>query len=336
MEYVRLGKSGLKVSRICLGTMTFGGGADEDTSFKLMDRFMELGGTFLDTADAYTGGVSEEIVGRWIKTRGVRAQVVLATKVYSQTGPGPNERGLSRIHIQKGVEDSLRRLQTDAIDLYQIHRWDFESEPEETLETLNDLVRQGKVRYIGCSNLAAWQLSRYLALSKEHGWSRFVSLQPIYSALNRSIESEVLPLCAEAGLGVIVYNPLAGGVLTGKYARGVRPPSGTRLGDMAGYQGRYFTETALDLVDRFVETAEARGVTPAQLALAWVMAEPRVTCPIIGARNMAQLNDTMGGLEVALTAEERAEIPAVLPGRWVGADPVYDRKVMGQTVRREP
>jgi aryl-alcohol dehydrogenase-like predicted oxidoreductase len=325
MEYVRLGRSGLQVSRICLGTMTFGTGADEGMSFELMDRFMELGGTFLDTADQYTAGVSEQIVGRWIAERGVRDQVVLATKVYSPMGDGPNERGLSRIHIQRGVEDSLRRLQTDVIDLYQIHRWDFESEPEETMEALNDLVRQGKVHYVGCSNLKAWHLYKYLTLSKENGWSRFISIQPPYSALNRSIENEVLPLCAEEGLGVIVYNPLAGGFLTGKYARGKTPPSGTRLGDMTVYQGRYMTETALDIVDRFVGAARARSVTPAQLALAWVMAEPRVTCPIIGARNLKQLNDTIGGMGLSLTPEERAAIPAVLPGRWVGVDPVYDR-----------
>jgi aryl-alcohol dehydrogenase-like predicted oxidoreductase len=325
MEYVRLGKSGLQVSRVCLGTMTFGGGADEAMSFKLMDRFVELGGTFLDTADQYSTGVSEQIVGRWIKKRGLRDRVVLATKVFSPMGDGPNERGLSRIHIQQGVDDSLRRLQVDFIDLYQIHRWDFESEPEETLEVLNDLVRQGKVRYIGCSNLKAWHLYKYLTLSKDRGWSRFISLQPPYNALNRSIENEMLPLCAAEGLGVIVYNPLAGGFLTGKYAREEAPRSGTRMGDMTVYQGRYMTEAAMDIVDRFVDAAKERGVTPAQLALAWVMAEPRITCPIIGARNLDQLNDTIGGMDTTLTPEERAAIPAIAPGRWVGVDPVYDR-----------
>ena len=238
---------------------------------------------------------------------------------------GPNGEGLSRVHLIKACEDSLRRLQTDHIDLYQIHRWCLESEPEETLEALNDLVRQGKVRYIGCSNLKAWHLAKYLNLSSAKRWSRFISIQPIYSALNRGIENEVLELCAEEGLGVIVYNPLAGGVLTGKYARGATPAPGTRLGDMTVYQGRYLTEAALDLVDAFVAAAKARGVTPAQLALAWVMAEPRVTCPIIGARTMAQLDDTIGGIDVQLSTEERAEIPAIQPGRWVGIDPVYDR-----------
>ncbi|MGC9522440.1 MAG: aldo/keto reductase [Anaerolineae bacterium] len=325
MDIVRLGRSGLKVSRICLGTMTFGAGADEATSFKIMDRFTELGGTFLDTANVYNDGLSERIVGKWIKERGVRDDVVLATKVYGATGPGPNERGLSRINIQRAVEASLRRLQVDVIDLYQIHRWDFASEPEETLETLNDLVRQGKVRYIGCSNLRAWQLSRYLSIAKENHWSRFISIQPLYSALNRSIENEVLPYCVEQGLGVIPYNPLAGGVLTGKYKRGEPLPPDTRLSDRETYRERYYTDRTFDIVERFVEAAETYGVTPAQLALAWVLAEPRITAPIIGARTLAQLNDTLGRLDFSLTLTEREAIPSVLPGRWVGKDPVYDR-----------
>jgi len=325
MDIVRLGRSGLKVSRICLGTMTFGAGADEATSFDLMDRFTELGGTFLDTANVYNGGRSEEIVGRWIKERGVRDRVVLATKVYGATGTGPNEAGLSRLHIHRAVEASLRRLQTDVIDLYQTHRWDFEAPPEETLEALNDLVRQGKVRYIGCSNLKGWHLTRYLALAEQHHWSRFVSIQPLYSALNRSIENEVLSICANEGLGVIPYNPLAGGVLTGKYKRGEPLPEDTRLSDSEGYRERYYTETTFDIVEAFVEAAAAHGITPAQLALAWVLAEPRITSPIIGARNLRQLNDTLGRLDFRLTPEERAALPSVLPGRWVGKDPVYDR-----------
>jgi len=192
MQYRRLGRSGLVVSRACLGTMTFGREADEEMSFRLMDAYWEAGGNVLDTADAYSTGVSEQIVGRWIKDRGVRDRVVLATKVYGTMGPGPNDGGLSRIHIQQAVEASLRRLQTDVIDLYQIHRWDFGSEPEETLGALDDLVRQGKVRYVACSNLKGWHLQRFLALADLRGWSRFVSIQPIYNAINRSIEAEVL------------------------------------------------------------------------------------------------------------------------------------------------
>jgi aryl-alcohol dehydrogenase-like predicted oxidoreductase len=325
MEIIRLGRSGLKVSRICLGTMTFGSGADETTSFALMDRFTELGGTFLDTANVYNAGLSEEIVGRWIKERGRRDQVVLATKVYGTTGPGPNEVGLARIHIHRAVEDSLRRLQTDVIDLYQIHRWDLEAPPEETLEALYDLVRQGKVRYIGCSNLKGWHLTRYLALAEQHHWPRFVSIQPLYSALNRSIENEVLPVCTNEGLGVIPYNPLAGGVLTGKYKRGEPLPEDTRLSDSEMYRQRYYTDATFDIVEAFVEAAAAHGVTPAQLALAWVLAEPRITSPIIGARNLRQLDDTLGRLDFRLTPEERDAIPSVLTGRWVGRDPVYDR-----------
>lgn len=325
MDYTRLGRSGLKVSRVCLGTMTFGREADEAMSFKLMDRFLDVGGNFIDTANAYSTGASEEIIGRWLQRRSVRDRVVLATKVFGVMGPGPNDGGLSRLHIQQAVEASLRRLQTDVIDLYQIHRWDAETPIAETLEALNDLVRQGKVRYIGCSNLATWHLARYLHTAEQHNWTRFVSLQPIYNALNRSIELELLPLCADEGLGVISYNPLAGGMLTGKYKRDETMPTGARLEAFQLYYERYYTSAALDVVDRFVACAQERGVTPAQLALAWVLAEPRVTCPIVGARNLEQLDDTLQGLQLKLMPAERAEIPAVPMGHWVGKDPVYER-----------
>ena len=325
MEQVRLGRTGLKVSKICMGTMTFGAAADEATSFRIMDRYVELGGTFIDTADQYVDGVSEQVVGRWIKQRSMREKVILATKVYTQMGPGPNDGGLSRYHVIKACEDSLRRLQTDVIDIYQIHRWDPETPPGETLEALNDLVRQGKVRYIGCSNLKAWHLAKYLRLSDENHWSRFMCLQPIYSALNRSAEAEQLDLCAEEGLGVIVYNPLAGGMLTGKYRRGMDMPQGARITESDVYYRRYYTEQALDVVEGLIEAAHERGATPAQLALAWVLGEPRVTCPIVGARTVEQLEDTLGGLAISLSPAERAAIPAVLPGRWVGEDQTYDR-----------
>jgi len=325
MEYVRLGYAGVRVARVCLGTMTFGREADEEMSFHIMDRYVELGGNFFDTADAYSAGASEEIVGRWLKKRGARHDIVLATKVHTTMGPGPNDGGLSRLHIQQGVEDSLARLQTDVIDLYQIHRWDPEVPVEETLEALSDLVRAGKVRYIGCSNLTAWQLSKFLYTADLFGLTRFISLQPIYNAINRGIEREVLPLCEDAGLGVIPYNPLAGGMLTGKYKRGEQLPSGARLGAFSAYYDRYYTDMSFDVVEAFVAKAEERGVSPAQLALAWVLADPRVTCPIMGARNLEQLNDTIQGLDIRLTPEERDEIPAVPPGHYVGEDPVYDR-----------
>ena len=316
----------MKVSRICLGTMTFGREADEKTSFRIMDRYVELGGNFFDTADVYSTGKSEEVVGRWLKQRGARDDIVLATKVYGAMGKGPNDKGLSRLHILRAVEASLKRLQTDVIDLYQIHRWDPEATPEETLEALNDLVREGKVHYIGCSNLAAWQLSKYLHIADRRLWTRFISIQPVYNALNRSIENELLPLCQEEGLGVITYNPLAGGMLTGKYRRGEKLPKGVRLETFPMYHNRYFTDEALDIMERFVAAAKQKSVTSAQLALAWILGEPRVTCPIVGARNLEQFNDTLGALKITLSPEERAAIPSVLPGRWIGKDPVYERE----------
>jgi len=325
MKIVSLGRSGLKVSQVCLGTMTFGREADEATSFSIMDYFMEQGGTFLDTANAYSAGATESVVGRWIKARRNRDRVVLATKVFGQMGDGPNDAGLSRIHIHRAVEASLARLQTDAIDLYQIHRWDPGVPMAETIDALDDLVRQGKVRYVGCSNVRAYQLQGCLDYAREHSRSPFISLQPAYNALNRSIEAELLPLCAEQGIGVLSYNPLAGGMLTGKYRRGAPLPKGARLEAFPFYHDRYYTEQALDIVERFLQEATRRGVTPAQLALAWVVAEPRVSCPILGARSREQIADSLKGVEIGLSAEERAVIPAVPTAHWVGEDPVYGR-----------
>ncbi len=327
MDIVRFGNSGVKVSRLCLGTMTFGREADEATSFAIMDRFIELGGNFFDTANTYTAGKTEEVVGRWLKERGARDKVFLATKVYAKMGPGANDGGLSRYHIQRAVEDSLRRLQTDVIDLYQIHRWDPGVPVEETVAALSYLVDQGKVRYLGASNLQAWQLSKFLYTADRLNEYRFISLQPIYNAISRGIENELLPLCQAEGIAVMPYNPLAGGVLTGKYKRGEALPEGARLQFLKNYYDRYYNEEALDTADRFVQAARERGVTPAQLAMAWVLAEPRVTCPIIGARNMEQFEDTLGALEVKLTPEEREALPSAKPGQWFGVDPVYDRKL---------
>lgn len=326
MEYRKLGKSGVKVSPVCLGTMTFGREADEAESFAIMDYFVEQGFNFLDTADGYSAGAAEEIVGRWMKERQNRRDLVVTSKVFATMGPGPNEKGLSRLHIQMAVEDSLRRLQTEVIDIYQVHRWDFDTPPEETLEALNDLVRQGKVRYLACSNLKGWQLAQYLYLADAHLQSRFVSLQQCYNALNRSAELEVLPLCEDQGLGVIPYNPLAAGVLTGKYKRNEELPTGSRLAGYDTYRSRYLHDEMFNLVDEFVAMAKAMDITPAQLAMAWVLGEPRVTAPIVGTRNLEQLQDSLQGAAVKLTPEQRAAVPAVAPGRWIGEDPVYDRK----------
>ena len=330
MDQLNLGRAGIRVSRVCLGAMTFGREADEETSFRIMDTFVEAGGTFIDTANSYSRGGSEQVLGRWLKARGNRERIVVATKVYGVMGEGPNERGLARINILRAAEASLRRLQVDVIDLYQIHRWDPGVGAEETLEALTDLVRQGKVRYLGCSNLSAWQLAKYLGIAERRRLGRFVSLQPVFNALNRSAENELLPLCEDEGIGVICYNPLAGGVLTGKYRRGdALPDHGNRLADNAGYRKRYYYDETFDIVERFVAHAGDRGVTPAQLALAWALCEKRLSCPIVGARTVEQLRDSLGGLAIALTAEERKEVPAVEPGRWVGLDPVYDRERTG-------
>jgi aryl-alcohol dehydrogenase-like predicted oxidoreductase len=325
MKVVSLGKSGLKVSQVCLGTMTFGREADEATSFAIMDAFVEQGGTFLDTADAYGTGATESVVGRWLKARGNRDRLVIATKVFHPMGDGPNDGGLSRVHVHRAVEASLRRLQTDVVDLYQIHRWDPSVPVEETIDALDDLVRRGKVRYLGCSNVRAYQLQYCIDYARARSRSPFISLQPAYNALNRSIEVELLPLCAHEGIGVMSYNPLAGGMLTGKYRRGEPLPRGSRLEAFQFYHDRYYTEQALDIVGRFQQEASRRGLTAAQLALAWVLAEPRVSTPILGARSLEQFADSLKGLEVRLTPEERAAIPAVPPAHWVGEDPVYGR-----------
>ena len=325
MNHKRLGRCGLRVSPVCLGTMTFGREADEETSFAIMDYFVEQGYNFLDSADAYSRGGSEEVVGRWMWARRNRHRVILATKVFGAMGLGPNDGGLSRLHIIAAVEGSLRRLRTDRIDIYQIHRWDPNVPPEETLEALNDLVRRGKVCYIACSNLCGWQLAQFLYLADAHLLDRFVSVQPVYNALNRSIELEILPLCADQGLGVVPYNPLAGGVLTGKYKRGAEPPPETRLHVNEGYRQRYLDRDSYTLVEQFLNAAARLEVTPAQLALAWVMAEPRITAPIVGARSLEQLQDSLKGAELSLAPEQRASIPAVPSGRWIGIDPIYDR-----------
>ena len=310
MEYRRLGDTGLMVSELCLGCMTFGREASEEDSKRLVDRFLEAGGNFIDTADVYSKGVSEEITGRAIK--GVRDDVVLATKVYFPMGEGPNDTGLSRKHVTQGCEDSLRRLGTDYIDLYQVHCWDSATPLKETLSALTDLVRSGKVRYIGVSNFTGWQLVKSVCLSEANGLERFVCLQPQYSLVERNIEREILPICLEEGLGVIPWSPLGGGFLSGKYRREEEPPEGSRISEavasMEEHWDRRATErnwAALDVVGRISEETDK---SYAQISLNWLLRQDGVTAPIIGARTLEQLEDNLGASGWTLDEEQVEEL----------------------------
>ncbi|MHB8452027.1 MAG: aldo/keto reductase [Mycobacteriales bacterium] len=314
MEHVRLGRTGLMVSRLCLGTMTFGLQCDEETSRAILDRAAAAGVTFLDTADVYplggsleTVGRTEEIVGRWLAGR--REQFVVATKCFGATGPAAWDWGNSRKHILTAVEASLRRLGTDYIDLYQLHGPDATTPIEETLEALDSLVRSGKVRYVGCSNFLAYQVALALGRSDARGLVRFASVQPRYNLLFRAGERELLPLCLEEGVGVIPYNPIAGGMLAGKHDRTRPPPEGTRftLGSAAGiYQGRYWHDDVFDTVDALTALARETGVELATFATAWVLSHPAVTAPIIGASRPEQLDATLAGAECWLEPEVKA------------------------------
>ncbi|MBY0228198.1 MAG: aldo/keto reductase [Gemmataceae bacterium] len=308
MQTRRLGRTGLKVSALCLGTMTFAAQADEAESRRIMDRAAEAGIDFIDTADCYpvpidlaTAGRTEEIVGKWLK--GKRRKFVLATKCRVRVGPGPNDEGLSRRHIMKACEDSLKRLGTDRIDLYQAHSPDPDTPLDETLRAFDDLVGQGKALHIGCSNYPAWQLALAVGLSEREGLARFDCLQPRYNLLHRDIEAEHLPLCRNQGIGVIAYNPLAGGLLTGKYATPETIPLGTRFSlGKAGelYRERYWHKAQFDAVEALKRHFDAKGMPLATAAVAWVLAQPGVTSAILGASRADQLDDTLAGAEAAL------------------------------------
>jgi len=308
MNYRRLGRTGLQVSEICLGTMQWGWTADEATSWEVMDAFMAGGGNFIDTADVYSfwakdnpGGVSEQIIGRWMKERGNRNDIVLATKVRGRMWPGPNGDGLSRAHIMRACEDSLRRLQTDVIDLYQTHWYDAGTPIEETLEALDLLVQQGKVRYIGCSNYPAWRLMQALWASDKRNLVRFDSIQPHYSLVHRAeYERELKDVCLTYGVGVIPYSPLAAGFLTGKYTR----DSETQSERAKQIQQRYFNERGWHALDEVRAVAAEVGTTPTGVALAWMLAQDGMTSPIIGANSVAQLGESMAACDVTLSAEQ--------------------------------
>ena len=322
MEYRRLGNTGLRVSELCMGTMTFGsnffgiGALGQEASEELVARALEAGINFFDTANVYSYGESEEILGRAIKNLGAaRESVVVATKVRGAMSEGAsagtgdvNNVGLSRKHVMEACEASLRRLGTDYIDLYQVHGWDALTPVEETLRALDDLVRQGKVRYLGCSNWTARHLSKSLAVSGGRGWERFVSLQAYYSLVGRDLEHELLPLCVEEGLGVLPWSPLSGGFLSGKYRRDDPNPEGARR---TNFQFPPVDEArGFDAVDALGEVARSRGATVAQAALAWLLARPAVSSVIIGANKMSQLEDNLKAVELKLSAEEVERLSA--------------------------
>ena len=313
MNYRQMGRTGLRVSELCLGAMTFGRETTEEDSFKILNRFIEAGGNFIDTADVYTDGMSEEILGRWLRDKN-RDDFVIATKVRFRTGPGTNDIGLSRKHILAGVENSLRRLGTETIDIYQIHMWDPATPLDETLGTLDSLVKSGKVCYLGASNVAGYQLQKAIDLSRANGWESFTCLQPLYNLLDRSIEWELLPVCRNEGVGVIPWSPLRGGWLSGKYRRGMSaPPAGTRIEDAEkhGWSERwseYATDRTWDVIDTLLAVAEEVGKTPAQVALNWVLNHPGITAPIIGVRTMAHLEDNLGAAGWALSDGQMARL----------------------------
>jgi len=335
MQYRFLGRTGLKVSELCLGTMTFGREADEATSFQIMDRFVAAGGNFLDTANVYSRGLSEEIIGRWLKGKR-REDFVIATKVRWPMGEGPNDVGLSRKHILASAEASLRRLGTDYIDLYQVHGWDGYTPLEETLSALDGLVRAGKVRYLGASNYMAWQLQKAVDLSRLHGWEPFVCLQPLYNLLDRQIEWDLVEVCANEGLGIIPWSPLRGGWLSGKYHRGMAaPPENTRVdaaekGGWSEAWSAYNTERTWRILDELRAVAQELGKTPAQVALNWVKDRPGITAPIIGARNLAQLEDNLGCVGWQLSSEQAERLNRVSAMEL----PIYPHATVANWARR--
>jgi len=315
VKFKNLGKTGLRVSELCLGTMIFGGKVDEATSLRIIDRAIEVGINFIDTANNYERGRSEEIVGKAIQ--GIRDDLIVATKVESVTGPGPNEYGLSRKNIIHAVESSLKRLGTDYVDLYQVHHMDPMTPLKETLTTLNDLVRSGKVRYIGCSNYAAWYLEKALGIGEAEGLEAFVTVQPRYNIVDREAEYELLPLCAEEGIGVIPYSPLAGGLLTGKYQRGKNPPPGSRGGESPEWMDRRLTQRNQAILQELEMISAETGFPINQVSLGWLMANPLVTAPIIGASSPEQLESNVEVVNHIVPQEALRRIEKVSKPNWL-------------------
>jgi len=311
MDYVRLGSSGLKVSRICLGVMTYGSSKwrpwvlDEDASRPFIKRALELGINFFDTADMYSDGVSEEVLGRALKDFARRDQVVIATKGFWPSGTGPNDRGLSRKHLFDAIDNSLRRLGVDHVDLYQIHRFDADTPIAETLEALHDIVKAGKARYLGASSMSAWQFAKMLYTADRHGWTRFVSMQNHYNLVYREEEREMLPLCLEERIGVIPWSPLARGFLAGNRRKADWGDTSRAKTDKFAHD-LYYADSDFVVADRVCALARRRGVKPAHIALAWMLSKPSITAPIVGASQLSHLDDAVEALQVRLTAEDIA------------------------------
>lgn len=327
MEYARLGSSGLQVSRICLGMMSFGDQSErawhlgEDAAEPIVRQAVEAGVNYFDTADMYSQGVSEEITGRLLaKHFADRDDYVLATKVYFPMGPGPNDRGLSRKHVLAAIDASLRRLGTDHVDLYQVHRWDRGTPIEETMEALNDVVRAGKARYAGASSMCAWQFAKAQQVARTAGWTPFTAMQNHYNLVYREEEREMVPLCLDQGVGMVPWSPLARGLLAGSRERG-----GERRTVRAGsdpLQDEFYTDADFDVVDAVREVAGERGLAPATVALAWLLGRPGVTAPIVGVTRESHLRDALAAVEVSLSEEERARLEApYVPHRVIGHTP---------------
>ena len=309
MDYINLGKTGLKVSRLCLGTMSYGSTEwrkwvlEEAEGRPFIQRAIELGITFFDTADMYSIGGSEEFLGKAIKDYAIRNQVIIATKVFHRVGPGPNDQGLSRKHIMDSIDASLRRLRTDYVDLYQIHRWDYTTPIEETMEALDDVVRSGKVRYIGASSMFAYQLATAQHTAERHGWSKFVVMQNHYNLVYREEEREMIPYCRQEGMGIIPWSPLARGFLAGNRQKDKTGDTQRALTDEYAHQ-LYYRDTDFQIVDRVALLARKKGCKPIQIALAWLLHQPGITAPIIGATRLEHLDDAVAALTISLETED--------------------------------
>jgi len=313
MEYKNLGRTGVKISPLVLGTDNFANPTPESEASAIINRCLDSGINLIDTSNSYAGGESESIIGRTLKANGRRQEVLIATKAHYPTGPGPNDRGNSRLHLIRACEDSLRRLQTDHIDLYQIHRPSFEIPQEETLSALNDLVRQGKVRYIGSSTAPAWKVMEGLMISELKGYAQFVSEQPPYNLLDRRIENELIPMCRAHGLGLITWSPLAMGLLTGRYSTIKQLPADSRAVLRGGIYAERITELGIQTGLDFVRLAETNGMSPAQLALLWVSSREGITAPIIGPRTLEHLEHLLPVMEMTLSEELQIACDTLVP-----------------------